>query len=55
MTITEIGWSPDDGGYWISQTDLDTRKDRASVRVYPSRQEAEKAVAESKVRWERWR
>lgn len=52
--LTEIVYSPDDGGHWIGQTELDTYRNRASVEIYRSRMEAMRAVDAGKVKWEAW-
>lgn len=51
---TEIVYSPDDGGYWISQFNWKTEKSRASVKIYHNHAEAQRMLADNKVRWERW-
>jgi len=35
-TVIEVVYSPDEGGYYLSNTDFQNNKHRASVKVYPT-------------------
>lgn len=52
--VTDIVDSPDDGGFYLQQTDFSTGQGRVSARIYSSRTEAARALQRGKVRWERW-
>ena len=52
--VTEIVYSPDDGGFWISQFDLNSELSRASIVVFPSERAAKTALRDDSVAWEVW-
>jgi hypothetical protein len=47
-------FSPDDGGYYLKQWDLDNRRTRVSKRVWRNSTEAERSLKLGTVKWERW-
>jgi hypothetical protein len=55
MIIIDYVYSPDDGGWYAMQNDLDNLRSRATRRIYPSRQTCEEAVErDGKTLWESW-
>lgn len=53
-STTSVVFSPDDGGYWLSQFDIDRERNRASKKVYATMAEAVREFQAGKVKWERW-
>ncbi|PWU21869.1 MAG: hypothetical protein C5B50_00870 [Verrucomicrobia bacterium] len=59
VLATELVESPDDGGWYLSQTDFVRGKNRTSVKVWPSTTSARaawhvKAGCPGAVEWEPW-
>jgi hypothetical protein len=52
LQATEVVYSPDDGGYYLGQTDFQTNKRRTSVEIYKSARAAREAFAAGTVEWE---
>lgn len=51
----ELVHSPDDGGYYLGQTDFQKTRQRVSLNVWPSADAALRAFRNGKVQWETWR
>lgn len=54
VTAIELVYSPDDGGYYLSQMDFQKKKSRTSVRIYPSDSAARSDWNGGTVKWEPW-
>jgi hypothetical protein len=53
-TVIEVVYSPDEGGYYLSNTDFQNNKHRASVKVYPTDAAAKADWNADTVEWEPW-
>jgi hypothetical protein len=51
----ELVHSPDDGGYYLGNTDFVKGRQRVSLNVWPSGAAAVAAFQAGKVQWESWR
>jgi hypothetical protein len=51
-TITDIVYSPDDGGYYLHRYYLDKGTDQVSRRVYRTSEAARKALYKGTVQWQ---
>lgn len=55
MSAVELVHSPDDGGYYLGNTDFTKSRQRVSLNVWTSGQAAVAAFQAGKVQWESWR
>lgn len=53
-SFIDLAYSPDDGGWYIEEANLDTAKQRVSKKLWPTKSAALKAFQAGKVRWEKW-
>lgn len=53
-TAVEVVHSPDDGGYYLGNTDFQRMRQRVSVGVWPSQAAAIAAFNAGTVEWEDW-
>lgn len=49
-----VVYSPDDGGYYLSEFDLPGRRTRVSKKVWATEAAAARAWRQGAVKWERW-
>lgn len=54
-TAIEVVHSPDDGGYYLGNTDFQRGRQRVSIGVWPTSQAAVADFNAGKVEWEDWR
>ena len=54
-TAIELVHSPDDDGYYLSNTDFQRSRTRASVKVYLTEAAARADLNAGTVEWEEWR
>lgn len=54
-TAIELVHSPDDGGYWLGNTDFMRSKRRTSIKIYPTAAAARADWNAGTVEWEAWR
>jgi hypothetical protein len=54
-TAIELVHSPEDGGYYLGNTDFAKSKRRTSVEIFPTDAAARAAWQSGKVEWEAWR
>jgi hypothetical protein len=47
--------SPDDNGWYFHEYDFVKRRDRTSIKIFPSAEAARNAFAKKAVKWEAWR
>lgn len=52
--ITDFVDSPDDGGFYVEQTDLDESRRRVSLNIYDTKDRAVSAFERDAVKWEEW-
>lgn len=54
--VRDLVYSPDDGGWYAQETDLDTGKSRVTKQTYPTKEALEIMLRAtfSKYRWEKW-
>ncbi len=54
--IRDLVYSPDDGGWYAQETDLDTGKSRVTKLTYPTKEALEIMLRSTfaKYRWEKW-
>ena len=54
--VRDLVYSPDDGGWYARETDLDTSKSRVTKDIYPSKEALEIMLRATfaKYRWEAW-
>ena len=57
-TTTEFVYSPDDGGWYAQQTNLDGGQSRATIKIYPTEQAARAHALNPRYKdknvWEAW-
>lgn len=53
-TAIELVHSPDDNGFYLSNTDFQNNKSRTSVLIYPTAAAAEADWNAGTVKWEPW-
>lgn len=54
VTAIELVYSPDDGGYYLSNSDFLNKKSRVSVKTYATEDEAIADWGRETVEWEEW-
>jgi hypothetical protein len=54
-TAIEVVHSPDDGGYYLGNTDFQRGRQRVSIDIWPSKAAAVEAWHRGEVNWEGWR
>ncbi len=55
VEAVEVVHSPDDGGYYLGNTDFQRGRQRVSIGVWPTQAGATTAFRGGKVKWEDWR
>jgi hypothetical protein len=55
IQVTDVVYSPDDGGFYLNQTDFETNKRRSSKHVWPYKLDAVGEFNCGCVEWEGWR
>ena len=55
MSAVEVVHSPDDGGYYLGNTDFQRGRQRVSIGVWPTQSGATMVFRGGKVQWEDWR
>lgn len=55
VTAIELVESPDDGGFYLGNTDFQKSKRRTSVKIYRTREAAIADWQRGTVEWEGWR
>lgn len=53
-TAIELVESPDDGGYYLSNTDFQNNRHRTSVKIYPTDKAARADWNAGTITWEEW-
>jgi hypothetical protein len=54
MIVLDAVFSPDDGGWYAKEIDLDKNKSRVSKRIYPTEADLRRSLMLGSVKWEKW-
>jgi hypothetical protein len=57
QTILDLVYSPDDGGWYAQESNIDTAKSRVTKRIYPTREATDLAIRSARPErsiWEPW-